>query len=289
MPTACPEIISPLWDWYPYVGTFIAILAVLGVVVPWVSKETTRRAWKIFWSTIFVLLVLLEIRSIRLDSRQHDRDQARAQCLQLEGFKKIGEGIELSIKTSQEQFATTVDKLNQNIATEIKTFEQTRPIAFVSLQDIKYLLPPVPERISAQVFYKNSGTDSARYLWKFGKIYVAPEDIESARKIIEPDFEKAFDNYKKSVKPQLVLVAGEPQLQNINSTLLTSTDLHDIAMGKSQIYTVFRIQFSDHVGIWISDDCERTDNAAKDLPRTITMNPPRHCRFFNEARYKPKR
>jgi hypothetical protein len=286
MPTACPEIISPWWDWYPLVGIFIAVLAGLGVIVPWLSNEKTPPRWKTFWSFIFVVLVFLEIRSIRLDGKQHERDQARAQCLQLEGFKEIGKGIELSLKTSQEQFGITVDKLNQNIATEMKTFEQTRPIAFVSLQDIQYRTTPV--QISAQAFYKNNGNDSARNLYKFGKIYVAPKDIDSARKIIEPDFEKAFADYKKSIKPQLVLVPGEPQRQDINTTFYNSTELHDLSLNKSQIYSVFRIQFSDHLGTWVSDDCERTDNAAKDMPRAVTMNPSRHCGFFNEARRKFK-
>jgi hypothetical protein len=114
----CPVIAQPWWKWYPYVGSFIAILAGLGVIVPWFSGEGLSKGWKIFWSFIFVLLVFLELRSIRLDGHQHDRDQEHAECEQIEGFKKIAGGMEDSNKTSRDQFAATMDKFGETINIE---------------------------------------------------------------------------------------------------------------------------------------------------------------------------
>jgi hypothetical protein len=114
----CPVVAQPWWDWYPPVGMFIAVLAGISVIVPWFGGEKLGRRWKVFWSFLFVVLVGLELRSIKLDGRQRDRDQAHAECEQLEGFKETANRIETSNQLSRDQFAATMKRFEDTINTE---------------------------------------------------------------------------------------------------------------------------------------------------------------------------
>jgi hypothetical protein len=95
--------------WYPPVGVYIAILALLGVIVPLFRKfEEIGRRERAIWTLIMFVLVGLEIRSIYLDRNAHDREQAAARKEQLEKFKDISDGLRASIDQSQAQFQATV-------------------------------------------------------------------------------------------------------------------------------------------------------------------------------------
>jgi hypothetical protein len=52
--------------WWPPVGVFIALLAVIGVVVPWV-KETHTKHEKAAWTMVMFVLVAMEIFTIHDD------------------------------------------------------------------------------------------------------------------------------------------------------------------------------------------------------------------------------
>jgi hypothetical protein len=114
----CPVAAQAWWNWYPPVGMFIAVLAAVSVIVPWLGGDKLGRGWKIFWSFLFVALVGLELRSIKLDAKQRDRDQARAECEQLEGFKETANGIEASNQLSRDQFVATMKRFEDTINTE---------------------------------------------------------------------------------------------------------------------------------------------------------------------------
>jgi hypothetical protein len=116
-PPSCPEFIPPWWSWYPYVGTFIGILAGLGVLVPWFRGSEIGKREKAFWTFVMLGLVVLELRSITLDSHQHDRDQAMALCHQLQSFQKIADKLNESLTLSRNQYQSTIDHVNGVLTT----------------------------------------------------------------------------------------------------------------------------------------------------------------------------
>jgi hypothetical protein len=104
----CPAI-QPV-AWHLSVGDGIGILGFLGVVAPLIREHMGRRE-KAIWTAVMAVLLYGELRSIRLDQIQHDREQAFADCQQLRSFKQIENGIEASIKNSQQQFQETISGL----------------------------------------------------------------------------------------------------------------------------------------------------------------------------------
>lgn len=64
----CP-IVSPLWwQWHYPVGAWIALLALLGVVVPWFRPtEKMSRVGKAAWSLLMFVSFYMEIRTLYLD------------------------------------------------------------------------------------------------------------------------------------------------------------------------------------------------------------------------------
>jgi hypothetical protein len=102
-----------LLHWYPPVGVFIALLGVLGIVVPLIRDLAKMGKWeKAIWTFVMFALMLLEIRSIYLDRRAHDVEQATARAEQLQHFNEIGEGIKGAVAESQKQFAATMQRSN---------------------------------------------------------------------------------------------------------------------------------------------------------------------------------
>jgi hypothetical protein len=100
-------------SWYPPVGVFIAILGLLGIVVPLVRDLAKMGKWeKAAWTFVMFALMWLEIRSIYLDRRAHDVEQAAARKEQLKHFKEVGDGITTAIDESQKQFDATMQRSN---------------------------------------------------------------------------------------------------------------------------------------------------------------------------------
>jgi hypothetical protein len=72
-----------VWKWHPPVGLFIAILGVVGVVVPWLREHIGKRE-KAFWTFTFCLLLFLEIRSLHL----YSQDEAAVRDAQFKAFQE---------------------------------------------------------------------------------------------------------------------------------------------------------------------------------------------------------
>jgi hypothetical protein len=152
-----------IFQWYPPVGVFIAILAFLGVLVPLfrdLSKIGKRE--KAIWTAIVFALVLLEIRSIYLDRADHDQKESDARKVQLEGFETIGNGIKEAIDKSDRNFSTTMVKENAVLDTtkEIAEVSQ-RNLASISGKDSFPCI--VPQSHAA------SSTAIPLFLWNKGK------------------------------------------------------------------------------------------------------------------------
>ncbi len=90
--------------WHPPVGVFIALLAVVGVLVPWFRGSSIGPREKAFWTFLMFLFVGLEIRSIYLDRAENNEQQAQARDRELKSFSEIAKGIDATIDKSQKQF-----------------------------------------------------------------------------------------------------------------------------------------------------------------------------------------
>jgi hypothetical protein len=88
----CPEVVSPWWHWHPYVGVFIVIFGLVGVLVPFLNEHLGERE-KAVWTSVLVILAMLELRTIHYDGIEHDAIENRDRCIQLNSFQQIGNGI----------------------------------------------------------------------------------------------------------------------------------------------------------------------------------------------------
>src|SRR5579859_3114958 len=112
---------SQLWTWHPPVGVYIAVLGVLGILVPFFRDITKiEKGEKALWTLVMVVLVLLEIKSIYQDRNEHDREQADARAEQLKQFSDIASRMDKSLEESEasrqrsdEQFEATIDRTNK--------------------------------------------------------------------------------------------------------------------------------------------------------------------------------
>lgn len=86
-----------VFDVHLPVGVFIAVLALLGVVVP-LLREKIGKWEKALWTSLMFTLLLLELNSIRVD--HHDQEVTRDQ--QNERFSKIAEGLKTSLAQSEQ-------------------------------------------------------------------------------------------------------------------------------------------------------------------------------------------
>jgi hypothetical protein len=118
---------ASVWSWYPPVGVFIAILGLLGVIVPLVREHIGRRE-KAIWTVVMFALVLLEIRSIYLDRAAHEQSENEARQLQLDNFNQIGQGIRESISKSDEHFDESLKESARQFSTTVGRIEESAKI-----------------------------------------------------------------------------------------------------------------------------------------------------------------
>ena len=104
-----------IWSYHPPVGVFIAILAVLGVLVPLVREKIGRRE-KAVWTIIMFVLLLLELKSIYQDRNEHEKQQKEARETEITNFGKIGDGITEAIRQNQQNFNSVMANTNTLLA-----------------------------------------------------------------------------------------------------------------------------------------------------------------------------
>jgi hypothetical protein len=123
---SCPVYAHHWYLWHPPIGSWIALLAVLGVLVPlyreWNAISKRERA---IWTLVMFSLVGLELWGLHRDRVDHDQEQADAECKQLQQFDKIADKIGTAITTSQTQFNTTMQTFSADESTRQAQFSAT--------------------------------------------------------------------------------------------------------------------------------------------------------------------
>lgn len=123
----CPVYVIPWWQWHPPVGSWIAMLALLGVIVPWLFRPPDKmgRTEKAIWTFVMLLFLVLELRTLYLDRDEHDREQAHASCEQLKRFQAIADTLSSAISANQTQFQLTMQKLSEDETSRQNQFNAT--------------------------------------------------------------------------------------------------------------------------------------------------------------------
>lgn len=151
--TPCPDVVHRWWQAHPPVGTFIAILSVIGVLVPLFREwNSIHKAEKALWTLLMFLLVFGELRTLYLDRDEHDFEQARARCEELENFRQIANTLEKSIRKNQEHFDKTVSQLNE-VYGETKLTANTAKNAVDSITGGSHVLVLVMAQIRNDIAY----------------------------------------------------------------------------------------------------------------------------------------
>ncbi len=104
-----------IWYSHPPVGVYIAVLALLGVIVP-LTREKVGPREKALWTIVMFMLLLLELRSIYLDRAEHEQEQLQARNEQLASFSKVAQGIDKTIENSDREFAATMERTDSLLA-----------------------------------------------------------------------------------------------------------------------------------------------------------------------------
>jgi len=129
--TPCVEKLQPWWEWHPPVGTFIAILAFLGVFVPLYREwATIKPLEKAAWTFLMFALLGLELRTLSLDRKEHDEQQSFNRCQDQQRFQATADRLGTAITQAQVQYSSTIDHVNRVLA-------ETQSVARTAKQNLE--------------------------------------------------------------------------------------------------------------------------------------------------------
>jgi hypothetical protein len=105
------HVLPALWEWHPFVGLFIAVLALVGVLVPLLREHIGKRE-KAAWTLIMFILVGLEIRSMYL----YNQDEVATRDQQLENATGLLNSLNESLILNERQFLINQQKFSTAIS-----------------------------------------------------------------------------------------------------------------------------------------------------------------------------
>jgi hypothetical protein len=131
-PQICPEVAHHWWTWYPPVGTFIAVVALLTFIysVRYDGQRKIRPGRKKWWFGIIALLVALELRSVGCDRADNTVERAKAFCEQTNKFAAIANQLTIDIDKNQRHF-------DQTMSTEGKLQEKANSIGILTQRGVE--------------------------------------------------------------------------------------------------------------------------------------------------------
>jgi hypothetical protein len=118
-------VAATIWAWHPPVGTWVAILGALGVLVPLLRDVGQMgKKEKALWTAVMFALLFLEVRTLYRDRRDHDNEQQESRERSERNFQSIANGIQAAITQSQVQFEATLDRSEKIIRQNKNTLGQ---------------------------------------------------------------------------------------------------------------------------------------------------------------------
>jgi hypothetical protein len=279
-----------LWH-SPVPGVAVAVLGAVAVVI---TLRDLKPQEKVFWTIVATLLLVGELRAIRVDRSEQNRHQLEGETrlrqqfadvrkIQNQDFQQTAGKLETAIGGIQ----TTLSTANKTLNTANQTLAQTTPIAIIRQDKVAFLTQKAPkptqpgEVVGLDDFYTNVGNANALLLFKMVKMFVGKEDDKAAQTEFVRQFEDAWTVARKTPKPPFLLV---PLSQHFDTTdrSFSYDELANLSTGKKQLYVLERIEYSDHVGSWRSDFCGS-------FQKDTDMNVMHTCQIFVRQRYPVKR
>jgi hypothetical protein len=250
IPCSMHKILADVWNWYPPVGVFIGILALVSVLVPLFRNwATIHKGEKAVWTSVMFALVLLEMHSIFKDREAHEKE-----------FARIAEGIDKTISDNQAQFSVTMGGLETAINNSGVAARNTEPTARFEVQNMSLTADPLPANIDSTfgfvIYFTNVGTEKATdIIYDARFFFKKPGDLESEKEIA-----KDFDVWWSTTKHRSTFPVAQPLDPYHDPFTMGKFDkatLDDLTINHSlAVYVLTRFVYSDHSGRWASDRCE---------------------------------
>ncbi|MCU1251549.1 MAG: hypothetical protein JWQ49_4578 [Edaphobacter sp.] len=281
------------WQWHPPVGVFIAVLALVGVLIPWLRGEGKRvdRHERAFWTIVMFVCLGLELNSIYQDQTQHKKEETFARCEQLHSFQEIGQSLQSSIAQNEQGFKDTIGPLKQTLEASTMAVNQTRPFADVQFKGLspqrfyKETGLPLPTPIltggptKINYHFSNGGNDTAQMYGGLALAFVGkPDDADSEREIMR-QFEIEWNKKKVNQSP-IAETPGQDSFNEFTAGPWSEADQSGIAAGTKTIYYVIRFAYGDRTGRWFSDYCSNLQT-----PATSYIGTRHPCRLPSNGRY----
>ena len=291
---ATPALMAPCQAvqpvaWHLSVGIGIGILGFLGVVVPLVREHMGKKE-KAIWTALLAILLILELRSIRLDEIQHDREQAFVACEQQHSFQEITDQANTNFDATAKDLNASITSLGRLLGTTQTIFQQTAPHAeLLGAGVIPINLPMMPEMILIpdvkyryMINYVNSGSKAGLLLRNAARFYVAkPEDLDAQKKVaaqFEEDWRKV-----PLYQPVFSVLPGGPHFWEEDRTF-TAAEIESLKSKGETVYVVARMEYSDPTGKWWADKCDFYQAADSKINPFVT----KPCFVLTGDRYRAK-
>lgn len=126
------ESVHHWWRWYPPIGFFIVISAIVAFAYPLVNRDPVSTLRKAAWTILIVGLSVLELRSIYRDRDDRIAEQKVADCKQLNEFGGIANRLKESIAANKEYFDQTI----KNEAGILETEKTVGELAKTNLENV---------------------------------------------------------------------------------------------------------------------------------------------------------
>jgi hypothetical protein len=259
-----------VWAWYPGVGWFISILGLLGVLVPFFRdpKEMSKTE-KAIWTLVMFGLLVLELRSITLDQRHHDKEQIEARDRQVAQFKATVDQAQEHFDGTMGAFSTTIKKEEQATMLLQQTIKNTEPRAIVTFQHMDSTDPrprvlSVGSQLEFNISFTNIGNEDAREVEHASKLYIAkPDDRET-----QEELARQFDKWVQSGgnPPSATTIPSyRPDFYTFKGDPLSADDINRLTAKTATIYVFMRFFWTDHNGHWVKDVCFGYQDPSHDL------------------------
>ena len=140
--TPCVEV---AYHWHPAVGYCVALLGVVGVLVPWLMGEKMGTKQKVLWATVMIVLTGFELWAIKGDGKERDAEQAFTRCEEQNRFEGIVNNLNKGIAVSKTQYDSTITHVDG----VLKTTQTVASLAKENLEDVTggdtyaYVVPEV--------------------------------------------------------------------------------------------------------------------------------------------------
>jgi hypothetical protein len=225
-------------------------IGVLGAVAVIVSMRELSANGKIFWVCVIFLLLWFEIKAIRTDRAETNKQQLSQRDEQNKAFEKV-------LAEQNADFQATARTLEQVMETGHATLQNTTPHAVI---DITGILPSQPAlvagaKIGINVYFRNVGNEDTNEVNYSAGIYIEPPNDLKAEGIITKSFEELWKAHHGLITNGDVIPHAPPFWNTFSTPELSQDDVDALHNGTKVVYVIARARYQDHSETWVTTEC----------------------------------